>query len=79
MAKAGAPKEQAKKGMEKDSATGYRLGTKKFKVYEVWKAKGSLEDGIKAALKHLGKHDEAAEKSTKGSVYSWYKEFNRKF
>ncbi len=79
MAKAVATKEQAKKGTEKDSKTGYRVSTKKFKVYEVWRSKGSLEDGLKAALKFLGKSDAATQKYTKGSVYSWFKEFDRKF
>ncbi len=79
MAKAGATKEQEKKGPEIDPVTGYRTNTKKFAVYQCWKAKKSLEDGTKAALKHMGKHDAAGERSTRGSVRSWYREFDRRF
>ncbi len=78
MAKA---KEQTTKEAPKgrDSDTGLRIGTKKFSVYQVWRAGKPEEEGLKAALKFLGKHDAAAENSTRGSVKSWYREFDRKF
>ena len=79
MAKARAPKEQAKKGTNRDPATGYRVTTKKFVVYQAWKSKGSKEDGLKAALKFLGTHDKAAEQRTRGSVHAWFREFEKKF
>ncbi len=79
MAKAKESKQEIKNGTEKDPATGLRTGTKKFVVYQCWKAKKSLEDGTKAALKHMGKHDAAGERSTRGSVRSWYREFDRRF
>ena len=79
MAKAAAPKEQAKKGTDRDSTTGYRVNTKKYVVYQTWQSRGSLEDGLRAALKFLGKHDAAAEQRTRGSVRAWFREFDRKF
>ncbi len=79
MAKAAAPKEQAKEGTKKDATTGYRVTTKKYVVYKTWKGKGSQEEALKVALKFMGTHDKAAEERTRGSVRAWFREFERKF
>jgi len=77
----GKPKTAVKResAAEVDKASGLRMGTKKWKVYEVFKAGGSLEKAADAALKFLGNPSAADEKSTRASVRSWYKDFERRF
>lgn len=62
----------------RDASTGYRTETKKYAVFGVYRAGGTMGEALKTALKFLGTHDAAAEKSTKGSVRAWYREFDRK-
>jgi len=56
-----------------------REGTKKAKVFEVWKAGGAPTEAIAAALTFVGQADAGVEKKTRGSVYCWYGEFRKKF
>ena len=75
--KAKASKQQAKKSTAVPKTP--RTGTKKYATFEVWKSGGTLEQALAAALKFVGKSDAGVEKSTKGSVYAWFREFDRRF